>query len=78
MQQERVNNDADEDENQFDADQAISAAGPKRLDGGHLKRNLDSIGGANLLKRNLDSIGGANLLKRSVDSLGGAYLLKRK
>lgn len=42
------------------------------------KRNLDSIGGANLLKRNLDSIGGANLLKRSVDSLGGAYLLKRK
>lgn len=42
-----------------------------------MKRNLDSLGGANLIKRTLDSIGGANLLKRSVDSLGGAYLLKK-
>lgn len=46
--------------------------------GSETKRNLDSLGGANLLKRNLDSLGGANLLKRSVDSLGGANLLKRK
>lgn len=48
------------------------------LSGSEAKRNLDALGGANLLKRNLDSLGGANLLKRSVDALGGANLLKRK
>lgn len=42
-----------------------------------MKRNLDSIGGANLIKRTLDSIGGANLIKRTLDSIGGAHLLKR-
>ncbi|XP_020278306.1 uncharacterized protein LOC109852007 isoform X1 [Pseudomyrmex gracilis] len=49
-----------------------------QIGGGNLvRRNLDPIGGGNLLKRNLDQIGGGNLLKRNLDQIGGGNLLRR-
>ncbi|KAL0838934.1 hypothetical protein ABMA28_016944 [Loxostege sticticalis] len=40
-------------------------------------RNLDPIGGGNLVKKNLDHIGGPNLVKKNLDSLGGGNLVRR-
>ncbi|CAB0039871.1 unnamed protein product [Trichogramma brassicae] len=43
---------------------------------GRMGRNLDPIGGGNLVRRNLDSIGGGNLIRRNLDSIGGGNLLR--
>lgn len=45
--------------------------------GAHYLRNLDPIGGGNLVKKNLDHIGGPNLIKKTLDSLGGGNLVRR-
>ncbi|XP_075978092.1 orcokinin peptides isoform X2 [Anticarsia gemmatalis] len=43
------------------------------IGGGNFVRNLDSIGGSNFVKKNLDQLGGPNLIKRNLDSLGGGH-----
>ncbi|CAD0201412.1 unnamed protein product [Chrysodeixis includens] len=46
------------------------------LGGGNFVRNLDSIGGSNFVKKNLDQLGGPNLVKRNLDSLGGGNFVR--
>ena len=46
---------------------------------GASRRELDSIGGGNIL-RSLDSIGGGNILRhapKSLDSIGGGHILRQ-
>ncbi|XP_026734711.1 orcokinin peptides-like [Trichoplusia ni] len=46
------------------------------IGGGNFVRNLDSIGGSNFVKKNLDQLGGPNLVKRNLDSLGGGNFVR--
>ena len=49
------------------------------IGGGNILRHLDSIGGGNILRhapKSLDSIGGGNIL-RQLDSIGGGNILRQ-